>query len=67
MTEELTNRDVIEALHESMQAMEKRLNAKIDALSLKIDRVKNDLSAEIAGSYDLHEERIKRLETAVGE
>ena len=81
MTDQPTIQDVIEIieqLNQSMQAMgsrltrqmgemETRLNAKIDSLDAKIDRVKNELSSEIAGADGLHDDRIERLEAAVGE
>ena len=53
-----------------MQAMGSRLTRQMvemeTRLDAKIDRVNKELSAEIAGAYGLHEQRITRLEAAVG-
>ena len=58
-----TNQDLMEAisgLKTDMREMETRLIGQITA-------AKNDLKNEIAGAYGLHDDRIGRLESAVGE
>ena len=71
---EPTLHDVVQEIHrvrEHLKAMETRVNAKIagveQRLSSQIERVRSELKDEIASSYNLHEERIERLEVAVGE
>ena len=66
MTEnEPTIRDVLDA----MQAMEGRLDAKIEGvegrLTNQLRSTEDNLKAEIAGAYDLHHNRIKDLERRV--
>lgn len=60
----------IPANQDPMAAIE-RLDAKIDGVEKRlcttIYSVRDELKAEISAAYDLHEQRIVRIEAAAGE
>lgn len=83
MTDEPTNRELLEAidslalaigsveerLEAKIDGLERRLNTRMDGLASKADlyAVRDELKNEIASAYELHEQRVQRLEAAVGE